>query len=54
LQDWHFDNSLRFSQVVLREAFKGRHHELELAGAVNRHLTDDRSEFGELRWLTKP
>jgi hypothetical protein len=51
---WHFDASLHFSRVVLSDDFKARHHELELTHAIQHHLTDDRSEFGDLTWLTKP
>jgi hypothetical protein len=52
--NWHFDAALQFQRVVLWDSFKARHHELERAGAIRHHLTDDRSEFGELRWLTRP
>jgi hypothetical protein len=51
---WHFDAALHFSRVVLSDHFKSRHRELELTGAIQHHLTDDRSEFGDLTWLTKP
>ena len=51
---WHFDAGLQFSRVVLADDFRGRHHELELTGAIRHHFTDDRSEFGDLTWLTKP
>jgi len=52
--DWHFSPSLDSSRVVLSDIFRGRHHELEIKGLVRHRLTDDRSEFGELRWLVRP
>jgi hypothetical protein len=52
--NWHLNRTLQLRKLVVSDAFRARHLELEGAKTIHHRLTTDDSEFGPLRYLTGP